>query len=531
MARARRADGDASPPTRGPTDSPLFALLSARRFCLSTGTERIAENLLRHGGEIGRDAAAWIGSGMPPADRPSIGLGEHGGTLGPHSFGFVNNLAQVAPFDAPLGTRPRLGGLGLLVPRRDALPDLGPLAAARGLSLSWIISVGDGDPTEALHFLNFDAATHSIALLLGRGAHGTSLRQALGAKPTVVWQGDAVTDAVARRAGCTVASHIGGFLAHAAMLSSGVAAKSAVLVLVVGGGSNFVTNEVRAAGLDAEVRTVDDRAPEALHEMVAQFKDHHLIVVAGDSATLPGLERPFMQADLRHPEELRALCQALGAKTPIDQEASRPRVDRALALAVRNEVERDLSDHNAKRLLKSYGARVSRQAPASTPTAAVQLAKTIGLPVLLVGEKSERVAASMPDVKRFATLLLHEAESTTPSVMVRETFPELPRADVKVQSEKGLGHLMYVGKECALLPLSPTDALCLSAATGARRASDQRAVADLLSKIGLAAHEEHATFELALFVGSDAAVLSASGQFETLTRPIQEEYLFKKYFR
>ena len=121
-----------------------------------------------------------------------MGLGSFAGTLGPRSFGFVNVHGQVAPLDAPLPSLPRAGGLGLVVPARDALPDVAPLALARGLGLSWIVSVGDGDPAEALAFLTADAMTSALGIVLGPGATGASLRAVLGAKPAVVWGGDAL---------------------------------------------------------------------------------------------------------------------------------------------------------------------------------------------------------------------------------------------------------------------------------------------------------------------------------------------------
>ena len=40
MARARKPGEAPLPPTRGPTDTPLYALLTARRFRLGASTER-----------------------------------------------------------------------------------------------------------------------------------------------------------------------------------------------------------------------------------------------------------------------------------------------------------------------------------------------------------------------------------------------------------------------------------------------------------------------------------------------------------
>src|SRR5438874_5470285 len=104
-----RRPGEAAPqiPTRGPGAGALSALLHARRFRLGAGTERVAKNLARHGGEIAADAAAWIGQARPPADAPSVALGEFAGTLGPRSIGFLNNVGRVAALEAPLPELPR----------------------------------------------------------------------------------------------------------------------------------------------------------------------------------------------------------------------------------------------------------------------------------------------------------------------------------------------------------------------------------------------------------------------------------------
>jgi hypothetical protein len=528
MARARRAGEppQAQPPTRGPTDTPLYALLTAREFRLGASSDRVARNLALHGGAIAADAAAWVGSARPPDDAPSVGLGSFAGTLGPRSFGFVNVRGQVAPFDAPLPSLPRAGGVALVVPARDALPDLGPLALARGLGLSWIVSVGDGDPAEALAFLHADVMTASVGLVLGAGADGASLRAVLGAKPSVVWGGDALCRAVARRAGAVVVEGPGGlssFLAHVQLFDAGVVPGAAVEVIVVGGGRAYVEDEVRAVGLDAQVIGVDERAPEELEAAIAAAAGRSRPVVlvaggapapAGSSSGIDGVQ--LLSADLRHPEHLRALLAALAA--PVAEPESgriRTRADKELASRVRGESEGALADHDAKRMLKAYGARVTRQAPTNTPTGATKLAKQIGVPCILATPTEERVADTMADVRRLAALLLQSfdpAADTMPSVMVRERFPEVPRAKVKIAPEKGLGLTLRIGTACALLPLTRADAQTLAAATAARRAADQRAVADLLIKIASCAADEDVTFDLELYVGAEPAVLSATGE-------------------
>ena len=522
MARARKPGEAPLPPTRGPTDTPLDALLPARRFRLGASTERVARNLALHGGTVAGDAAAWIGAARPPEDAPSVGLGSFAGTLGPRSFGFLNVHGQVAPLDAPLPSLPRPGGLGLVVPARDALPDVAPLALARGLGLSWIVSVGDGDPAETIAFLTADLMTSSLGVVLGPGASGASLRAVLGAKPAVVWGGDALARAVARRAGAVVVDGgLSSFLAHVQLFDAGVEPGAAVEVIVVGGGRAYVDDEVRTAALEARVVAVDERAPEELDAAIAAATEakRSVVLVAG---TLPTeLAAPsrdgarLLSADLRHPEHLRALLVALAAPV-VDSESprARPRVDKELAARVRAEIDGPLSDHDAKRLLKSYGARVTRQAPTNTPTGAVKLAKQIGVPCLIAAGADERVADSAADVKRIAALMLQTVDGEAPSVMVRERFPEVPRVRVKILGEKGLGATMRVGAACALLPLTRADSLALAAATPARRSADQRAVAELLTKISACAVDEEAALELELYVGAEPAVLSATGELK-----------------
>jgi hypothetical protein len=520
MARARKPGDAPLPPTRGPTDTPLHALLTARRFRLGASTERVARNLALHGGSVASDAAAWLGAARPPEDAPSVGLGSFAGTLGPRSFGFVNVHGQVAPFDAPLPSLPRAGGLALVVPARDALPDVAPLALARGLGLSWIVSVGDGDPAETLAFLTADAMTSSLGVVLGPGASGPSLRAVLGAKPAVVWGGDALARAVARRAGAVVVDGgLSSFLAHVQLFDAAVEPGAAVEVIVVGGGRAYVDDEVRAAALEARVVAVDERAPEELDAAIAAAAAARrpVVLVAGsEPATLARAAvaidgAQLLSADLRHPEHLRALLFALAAPV-VESESvrARPRVDKELAARVRGESDGALTDHDAKRLLNAYGARVTRQAPTNTPTGAVKLAKQIGVPCLIAVAGDERLADSVADVKRLAALLLAEA----PSIMVRERFPEVPRARVKVAPEKGLGATMRVGAACALLPLTRADSLALAAATPARRAADQRAVAELLVKVAACAHDEEVTLDLELFVGAEPCVLSATGELK-----------------
>src|SRR5205807_9575712 len=128
------------------------------------------------------------------------------------------------------------------------------------LALSWIVSVGDGDPAEALAFLSADAATTALAVVLGEGADGANLRAVLGAKPAVVWGGDELCRAVVRRSGAVAAGSLDEWLARAALLDVGVEPGAAVSIVVVGAGRSLVENEVKSAGLDAQVSQVEEFA-------------------------------------------------------------------------------------------------------------------------------------------------------------------------------------------------------------------------------------------------------------------------------
>jgi hypothetical protein len=108
--------------------------------------QRVRSNLALGPAQLDPEAAVWISGGKVPPGRLGISLDDAAALLGPHSFGFLNNVDGIAPLAAPMAERPRLGRVALVVPRRDALPELPPLLEQRLLGVSWLISVGDGDP-------------------------------------------------------------------------------------------------------------------------------------------------------------------------------------------------------------------------------------------------------------------------------------------------------------------------------------------------------------------------------------------------
>jgi hypothetical protein len=495
-------------------------LLSSRKFAVAAGGERVAENLRAHGAEIDEDAAAWVGATAPPANRPAIALGAHAATLGPHSIGFLNNLGRVAALDGPVPSLPRRGPLGLVLPTRAALPDVVPLCLARDLAVSFIISVGEGDPSEALRFLAADPETRGLAVVLPANARAAAVGAALGPKPAVVLGGDALCRAAARRAGAIVVDSLDEWLARAALLAAGVEPGMPASVVVVGGGSALVAAELTKAGLEAPLVECDDRDPAQVKAAVARQSGRAVLLVAG--APLAAMPARTVLGDPRQPEALRALVAALAspAVPPVSLPAAP--IDGALLDKVHGDLAADptaaITDHDLKRMLKAYGARVSRQAPTNTPTGAQKLARTIGLPVVLIGKDGERPAATLPEVRQLSTMLL-AGESELPSLIVREAFPEAPRARLRIAPEPGLGLVAKAvvsgdGEDtvdaAALMPLDAADARRLAAACGVRRADAQRAVIELLARIAACIDAEHLRCELELFVGAEPAVVSGT---------------------
>ncbi len=537
MARVRRAGEPPMPPLRGPTETPLAFLLRARRFRVTAGGDRVAANLVASAGQLSPEAPAWVGDGVPPVEAPSLSLGAAIGTLGPRSYGFLNNsqpgLGAIVALDVPpIAALPRTGRLGIIVPGREALPDLLPLLCARDLPISWLISIGDGDPSEVVSFLSEDPATDAIAIALGEGAKAVGLRAVTGAKPTVFLGGDPIARAVARRAGAYVVDRIGEWLALGALLGAGVTLDVPVEIWVQGGGLEWIRREAARYAVDAPIVHLDERAPDSLEQALRGITPPRLIVLAGAAISVPvrSVDTEALRvvvADTRQPEQVSRLLSALGAELrrragTVAAEA-RPittglpvAVDSALAARVRAESEGALGDHDAKRLLKAWGLKVTRQGPTGTPTGAAKLARLIDLPVVLARGDDERIADSAPEVRRIAALLL-EAESDEPrSVMVREQVPEAPRARVKIAAERGVGLTMRVGEALALLPLDAGEALRLAQQSGARRAADQRVVADVLVLLGAAALAETALFDVELFCGPEPIVVRATA---TLRRP------------
>jgi hypothetical protein len=510
--------------------APLEELLSASHFRLGPHTSRVAKNLELHGGVADDDAVAWVGADLPPLGAPSVSLGEARGTLGPQSFGFLDNQRGVAPLAAPLPVRPRPGPVALVCARREALVDVGPLVVAHDLGVSWIISVGDGDPEEALGFLAHDAATRAVLLSPGAGARPDVLG-ALGDKPVAVLGGEPLLRAAARRrAGSLSTEDIEEWLAFGLLAEADVGIPRRVLALVAGGGAAQITQMARTARLELRVVPVDDDEPEELEEaMQRAAEETDLLLVAGiPRASLPPLGRPVLPLDVTAPERVRALLAVLAGRcAPAEPPLPQVNADRKRAQAIVAEAEGVLGDHDTKRVLNAYGVRVSRQAPASSHTAALRIAQQVGFPVdVVVPPEARRDAESRrkgtpeapkppqaivrrataaAEVRRAAGILLEEATF----VLVREAFAETPRTRLSVRYEAGLGLVARIGEERAVLPLDRADVSCLArAASGA----EEKALVDFLVRIATATEELNLEIDLEMYVGDEPAVLSGSAR-------------------
>lgn len=600
--------------TQAATD--LAQLLRARSFAIGgsgAAVARVQGNLESAGSAARLDegALAWVGLGAVPEGRLGVSLGEAPGVLGPHSFGFLNNLEDIAPLAAPIAERPRKGGLAVVVPRRDALPEVVPLLCSRGLGISWLISVGDGDPAEVLRFLRLDPATRAVLCALGRGARAQTLHEAIAAdgKPLVLLEPAALSSlasgagrdpvllrAVARRAGATVTHGLEEWLSHGAVVEARAAQPAAIAavpagrergrarreararaaVVVLGAGADFVAAEVLPlSDRDAAARVLppisvdgdDEPAIEAALRSAAERAEVVLVCGPPDQTALiaqnAGLRAsvPILAVDPTETARLRAMLRALTAprqgtdpegaaadRRPLEVRPERGRVEGVLAelppplyigdAAVSDEV---LGDHDLKRLLHAYGARVSRQAPANNATAALRIVQKLALPVQIVpalppradgaaaaaAESREAVlCATQAEVKRHATLLLARG----PYVILREPVPAAPRMRLLVGPERGLGAVLRVSApeatattaltagtglaEAALLPILRIEARELARLTAAAHKlgeAAEGALAELIGQLASCASAHELSLDLQLYLSDEPLVAHAAG--------------------
>ncbi|MFO0574209.1 MAG: hypothetical protein U1A78_09435 [Polyangia bacterium] len=568
------AAGRRAPLTQAATH--LAQLLRARSFAVegeAPSVQRLRANVQAGPGELLSDAAVWIGTGAPPADRLSVSLGEYAGTLGPNSFGFLNNLDGIAPLAAPMAERPRRGSIALIVPRRDALPEVVPLLCGHSLGISWLISVGDGDPSEALRFLTLDPATTGVLLALGRGARAQTLLGAAPDKPLVVLEPPGLRDAVlvraaARRLGARWVGDLEEWLAHGALLESGVPPtnteapprtasrrsprnKARAAVLVLGAGADLVASEALRLGLPAPVRVDPDDSEAVAAALQAAARAAEVLVLCGAPELLPagpaGL--PTVKADPAQPQALRAVLQAVAspARQPGDERlihaaADAGRVESVLAdlpppLYIGAEAVSDeaLSDQDTKRLLHAYGVRVTRQAPASTVTAALRIFGKLDGPTLIVpglGPLPDTAALAAAEAREAAVCDTQAAVKRHTSsllarhayVILREALPASPRARIVVGPERGLGAVLRMAPsslpgassgeerwEAALVPMQQGEARELAAQLACAHGCDAAGLERLLGQVASCASEHALQLDLTLHPADEPTVTLATG--------------------
>jgi len=552
-------------------------LLRARSFWVEGETpaaQRIRSNLQVGPAQLDPEAAVWISARRVPSERLGISLEEGAALLGPHSFGFLNNSDGIAPLAAPMAERPRLGRVALVVPRRDALPELPPLLSARLLGVSWLISVGDGDPSEVLRFLQHDPATGGLLVALGKGVRPQSLLDSLSGKPAVVLlppvhRDRALLRAVARRSMARVTVSFEEWLAHGALLDAGFGSRpqarltarrssssaQRARVLVFGAGADLVQRELLSLRMPAPLRVDADDAV-AVERALAQAAEHsELLILCGAREQLVELRspRPAVLLDPSERDRLRALLQAVqslgtatGEHVPVVLQAAKDRLDAVLGdlpppLYVAGEmVSREaLSDHDVKRLLHAYGARVTRQAPVTTTTSALRVVGKLGTPVWVLpglppGDEVLRLTSAeakegvlcqtQAEVKRHTSLLLARHDY----VLLREVAPRGRALRVRTQVERGLGATLRIEpmtpqsddelSEAALLPLFVDDAQAVaSEAVGPAGDADQiGALATLLGQIAACVDEQKLDGDLVVRLDDEPVVVHAAGVLKRL---------------
>jgi len=183
--------------------------------------------------------------------------------------------------------------------------------------------------------------------------------------------------------------------------------------------------------------------------------------------------------------------------------------------------DRRLGDHEAKVLLAAYGVPVTRQAVATTPSAATRIAKKAGYPVEIkpwgpdvpserAGCPVERGIATAADVRRAFLAVLGAAglpvtEGDGAAVIVRETPPPGREVTASVTRLGPLGWTVVVevagiaAPLAAPAPLRLVDATSLAAAVTATRAGepepDRVALANVLRRASHLAVDHDARFE------------------------------------
>jgi hypothetical protein len=179
---------------------------------------------------------------------------------------------------------------------------------------------------------------------------------------------------------------------------------------------------------------------------------------------------------------------AARAELEIDEERLRRQLDKL------GTTDRRLGDHEAKVFLAAYGVPVTRQAVATTPSAATNVAKKAGYPVEIkpwgpdvpterAGCPVEKNVTTASEVRRaFGTVLgaagLPVSETSGSAVIVRETPPAGREVSASFLRVAPLGWTVLLevagvpGPLAAPAPLRLVDATALAAAVTSSRAGD-----------------------------------------------------------
>jgi hypothetical protein len=222
-------------------------------------------------------------------------------------------------------------------------------------------------------------------------------------------------------------------------------------------------------------------------------------------ATLVGLRAALAAAIAcgRHGERM---AQGLGPAPLTD--LKRLKVDRSRADSVLGVPGDRLGDHEAKRLLSAYGTAVTRQAVATTPSAAVRYAQTLGWPVEVkphdANATSEREGGPIvggvhnaPAVRSaFASVSTAAGLPVGSPVIVRATPPAGREVSVRIErvAELGWTAILELGSGKVFAgpaPLRRADAdemsLGLESSRAGEAAPDRTSLAELLVRASFAA--------------------------------------------
>ena len=195
-----------------------------------------------------------------------------------------------------------------------------------------------------------------------------------------------------------------------------------------------------------------------------------------------------------------------------------------------DQLDHRAGDHETKVLLASWGVRITRQAVATTPSAATRLAKRAGFPVQLkpwsadapaetAGCPVETDLRNAPDVRRaFAAVGKAAGLPAGAPVIVRETPPPGREVAAELRRRGALGWTVVLrvpgapGPVAAPGPLRPLDAERLARYVEASRSTDPEPDREALAELLLRASHMVATHDDAFDrLDLDRVVVAARG--------------------